>query len=88
LELEGEGTLEGTPSSVASEVHHQSPLVRSVPPNAEADNPLLVLQELFRKANLEELQALETVFGDAISSSNVRQEAVSLVSEEIESRQH
>jgi hypothetical protein len=84
LELEGEGT----PSSVASEVHHQSPLVRSVPPNAEADNPLLVLQELFRKANLEELQALETVFGDAISSSNVRQEAVSLVSEEIESRQH
>lgn len=78
---------EGTSSPVASEVQEQNPLVRRVASDATAGNPSLVLQELFKKANPEELRALETVFRDVTSSSNARQVAL-LLSKEIRTRQH
>lgn len=48
-------------SLVASEVQHQNPVVRRIAPDALAVHLCLDFQELFKKVNPEELQALETV---------------------------
>jgi hypothetical protein len=69
------------------EFQYQNPLARRAAPNALAGNSSLVLRELFKKANPEELQTLKTVLTDATSSSNTRQEIILLLSEEIRSSQ-
>ncbi|KAJ4802663.1 Transcription factor jumonji (jmj) family protein / zinc finger (C5HC2 type) family protein [Rhynchospora pubera] len=78
-------TGKGTSGVVDSEVHQQNSLTRRTGSDAPAGNSF-ILQELFKKANSEELRALETVFTDDFLSSNGKQEVVSILSEEIRSR--